>query len=773
MHADEELMEQLMASFREELAERLAAINADLLALEQQPKGEEREQTIQELFRHVHSLKGAARAVALHPIEELAHGIEEAFGATRRGEAELTAELFDLFYRGFDLISAAMANVSAGEKVDKDLDIAEYLGKLGASWQKSPPPPQPDLPATEQAPSIWVQEQGVRAQEADSIPPYEAPPQEHPVAPGAAPSSWSGDTIRVATARLDGLMAQTGELLVSQMQIAQQAREIEQQYATIAGWQREWQQVRNNIFRALQWSADGASSQLREFLEQNEDQLRNLMTWFEEYTERTADNLARLALVVDELQEGVKQARMLPLASLIGTFRRMVRDLAREQGKEVALETYGADTEMDKHVLEQVKDPLMHLLRNCIDHGIEQPAARERAGKPRQGTINLSAERHGNLILIQVADDGAGIDAQVVREAAVRRGILQADEAAEMSDDAIMSLIFLPGLTTLRVITEVSGRGIGLDVVRKNVESLQGSIEIKSEVGKGSAFILTLPLTLVSTHCLLMRVAGQTFAVPLAAVGQLVPVTQDAIVSVEGGQAIHYEGEPLSLVHLTDVLNLPPREPLFASEEEELPAAILEAGGQRIAFLVEKLVGHQELVVKSLGKQLARVPNIAGAAVLGTGEVVHVLNVADLVKSARSKASQRLPARERKEETERRKVILVIDDSITTRTLEKNILTTAGYEVRLATNGEEALAVLAENPCDLIVSDIDMPRIDGFEFTRMVKGDERYQDIPLILVTSLGNDEDKAKGIAAGADAYIAKSTFDQDDLLETIEQLV
>jgi two-component system chemotaxis sensor kinase CheA len=283
----------------------------------------------------------------------------------------------------------------------------------------------------------------------------------------------------------------------------------------------------------------------------------------------------------------------------------------------------------------------------------------------------------------------------------------------------------------------------------------------------------TLPFTLASTRCLLVCAGEQTLAIPLAAVERMVAVGAEDVFSVAGKEAIRYQGQPLALARLADILRLEKRGPAF-NGQGKAPAVILSAGGQRIAFLVDELRGEEELLVKSLGRQLSRVPNIAGATILGSGRVILILNAADLIKSAQQAAASVAPAvAVEQKETPARPTILIVDDSITTRTLEKNILTTAGYDVRLAYDGQEAIAALTEGPCDLVVADVDMPRMDGFELTRRLKEDERYRDLPVILVTSLGSAEHKARGIAVGADAYIVKSSFDQDNLLETIRQLI
>jgi two-component system chemotaxis sensor kinase CheA len=763
MSLDEELMKQLMASFREEFAERLAAISAGLLSLEQEPEPAQKGAVLEELFRHVHSLKGAARAVNLKPIEELAHGMEDVFGAAKRESIQLTASLFDLLYQGLDLVGATMASLDAGRGVDAALDLPGYLVRLAAGWRgqpiqppqielaaAQPPSPPPQLPS----PTTWGKKEGEEGGRAERAEP-----------------AWSGETIRVPTTRLDDLMNQAGELLVTRLRIAQQVEELQYFASRVVRWQRDWQHVRSSATSFLQQS-DGQGAQVLAFLEANEAQLRFLVDWLGKHARRVSEDVTRLSLVTDQLQEGVRRARMLPLATLVANFRRMIRDLAHEKGVEVALEVQGADTEMDKHILEQIKDPLMHLLRNCIDHGIEPPAERRARGKPLQGKIILRAERRGNVLVVEVSDDGTGIDTAAVREAALRRGLVSAEDAAEMSEEEVNALAFAPGVSTSSVITAVSGRGVGLDVVRRGVEALQGRVEVTSQGGQGCTFSLSLPFTLVSTHCLVVRAADQVYAVPLASVERLVAVRPRDLAQVEGNAAIHYQGHPLALVRLADILRRPDRGRPF-SGEERWPALILASGGQHIAFLVEELLGEQDLVVKSLGRQLARVPNVAGATILGTGQVVLILNVADLVKSAQQTVGPALSLAEGEAASETRKTILIVDDSITTRTLEKNILTTAGYDVRLALDGQEALAALAEVRCDLVVADIAMPRMDGFDLTMRLKKDERYQQIPVILVTSLDSSEDKARGIAVGADAYIVKSTFEQDVLLETIRQLI
>jgi two-component system chemotaxis sensor kinase CheA len=484
-----------------------------------------------------------------------------------------------------------------------------------------------------------------------------------------------------------------------------------------------------------------------------------------------ANDTMRMSLIINELQEEIKRVRMLPLRTITATFGRMVRDLAREQGKQINLTIFGGETELDKRVLEQIKDPLIHLLRNAIDHGLEKPEFRRQAGKASEGQIILAASQQGHNIVITVSDDGGGLDLEAIRLAAVRRGLRSLAEAEKLSDTEVADLIFDSGLSTSKIITDISGRGVGLDVVRQNIEALHGILDVTSVPGQGTTFTLTLPLTLASSHGLLVRSGEQIFALPLTTVERMLQVSRNEVAQVSGKEAITYQGKPIALARLADLLELPLCDP----DSDRVTIVIIAVAEKRLGLIVDDLVGEQEIVIKNMGKQLAKVSGLAGATVLGSGQVILVLHAADLVKlAARPRIQISNTAGPESGRPAERKTILVVDDSITTRTLEKNILEAAGYQVRLATDGDEALAALVTDGLPhLIVSDIAMPRLDGFELTYRIKRDSRYADIPVILVTSLDSPAHKARGIEVGADAYIVKSRFDQGSLLETIEQLI
>jgi two-component system chemotaxis sensor kinase CheA len=463
------------------------------------------------------------------------------------------------------------------------------------------------------------------------------------------------------------------------------------------------------------------------------------------------------------------QLRMLPVSTIFSTFPRAVHDLARDFGKEVELIIEGADTELDKKVLEEINDPLIHIMRNAMDHGIESPEARVEAGKPRVGTIRMAARQEGDHIVIEVSDDGAGIDPDRVRMAAVRKGYISENEAVAMSDREATYLIFESGFSTAQIITEISGRGVGMDVVRQFVvERLKGSLDVHSELGKGSTFRLTIPLTLAIIRALLMRVGDRTFAIPTASIEETLRVAPQEVLKAEGHQVIRRQRRTVPLVRLGDILGVE-----HVPSGGKIPIATIGFSGHRMGFIVDSFVGEQQIVIKTLGSHLKRVENVAGVTVLGAGEVVVILNVPDLMDNARSRSGLRV--REgRVEKRKGPKRILICEDSFTTRELERSIFEAAGYDVEVAMDGAQGLAKLRQGlKADAVVTDVQMPNMTGFELTKAIKTDTALMHTPVIIVTSLERDEEKSEGIDAGADAYITKSVFNQDTLLETVERLI
>ena len=767
----EAMRRELMAIFQTELDEHLSHLSQEALALEQDGDPVQRLERINTVFRAAHSLKGAARAVNLNDISQLAHRLEDTLGAIRKGDLTLRPEHADLILAAVDAIKAAMEGHLNGSPLTE--------AQLETLFSAPPAPPAAPVssPAVAHAPPVAVSKVEVPPPAPlVSIPPVPteatAPPQADE-APTVLRQTGVQDTVRVATAKLDGLMDALGELLVVRMRtdrVVEQAQTVEQQ---MRDWQKKWRRVRPGYQR---WQKRGGPPSetewavMADFFARHESDLNALHFELSALRAQLTQDRNHLQLVTDDLQNGIRSTRMLPMTTLFNQFPRMVRDLARERGKDILLQLDGGDTEIDRQVLELSKDPLTHLLRNAVDHGIETPSQRTAFGKPPQGLIRLSAEPRGNHLVIEVADDGRGIDLDAVRRAALHRGLVGVQEAAALNEEAILNLIFHAGLSTAPQVSDLSGRGVGLDVVRTNLEQLRGLARIVNRPGQGVTFSLLLPLTLATSQVLLVETGGQTVALPATNVERILRIPAQRIGQVDGQPVIHVEGRSLPLLSLARLLRWPVLEAPVASEDR-LPVVVVSVLDKRLALRVDDFLATQEVVIKPLGRQLQRVRNVAGVTLLGDGRLIPVLNVADLIKAIQHEpaAAPLLVAA-----TEPRRIV-VADDSITTRTLEKNILENAGYEVRAFADGQEVWDWLRRDDHrlpDAIVSDINMPRMDGFALAAAVKSDPRFSQLPVVLVTSLDSPEDRLQGMEAGADAYMVKSLFDQRELLAVIDQL-
>ncbi|MBN1486523.1 MAG: hybrid sensor histidine kinase/response regulator, partial [Anaerolineae bacterium] len=705
--------ERLLNSFRAELKEHIQTMTDGLLALEQQTvSDDERQAVLNNVFRAAHSLKGAARSVGTTTIEQLAHTLEDILDAMRQDSMELSAELFNTCYRALDVIQVVQAAYEGGsitppsEALQVLLELQKFSTKstsaaVAASQPVSPQttagPEQsgPDVPSPDPLPEVAPAKKEDEHSESG-----------HLVIPG---NPALEETIRIRVSKLDSLMGQLSELMVAKIRAEQRLIELRQLEQSMALWQKDWLAVRGAYSQVVRHNGRGLAAhendidRLVEYLGSSQEQLRDMNVYVSGLAREYANDTMHMSLVIDELEEEIKRVRMLPLNTITATFGRMVRDLAQRSGKEAILRIIGGETELDKRVLEQIKDPLIHLLRNAVDHGLETPEQRESKGKPRRGTISLQAEQLANDIVITVADDGSGLDFSAIRQAVIRHN----PAIQIMSDADLKAMIFNEGISTSERVTDISGRGVGLDIVRRNIDALQGRIDVDSQPGAGVKFILKIPLTLSSSHGLLIQVAGERFAVPLNNIERIMEIGWDSITKLGGFDTIVYNEQTIPLTRMSNILELQPPEG-EPPETGSLAVIVLASAERRMAFVVDSLVGEQEIVIKRLGNQLSRVAGIAGATIMGDGQIVLILNVSDLIKMA-LRAKQQVvtePVRRNKETDVTPEAssqssirvsphILIVDDSITTRTLEKNILEAAGYRVRLATDGQEAWEVIA------------------------------------------------------------------------------
>lgn len=604
------------------------------------------------------------------------------------------------------------------------------------------------------------------------------------------------ESVRVETRHLDSLMTQAGELTVTKIRINHRLAEIEE----IANLCEEFSRIRPHSSKMI---AKTESAQTPFFpvaaslfspppnsdLALKKDSSQTTENFFNQLgilvnklRNSLYEDFQRLEVVSDELSDGIRTLRLLPLVTIFNLFPRMVRDLAKQQGKEINFIIEGGDTKADKRIIEEMKDPLMHMIRNCVDHGIETVEERCRLGKPPEGTILLRAQQTTTNVVIEVIDDGRGLDIEKIKQTALKRHVCREEELATMTPSQVQSLIFTPGFSTRTFVTEVSGRGVGLDVVRTNVEHLKGNLQVESKFGIGCTIRMLLPTTLATAHVLIVAVDNISYAIPVEYVMMARLITQEDIFPIEGQDTILVDSQPISVTHLADLLEINHRQgwvtlPLqqTTNNSQHLPCIIIKVGDASLGLIVDELLDEQDVMLKPQGKLLKRVRNVSGATILGTGEVCMVLNPQDLIKSVRKEAVSKVAKRSIKSVTsaERKQVILLVEDSIAIRTQEKRILEGAGYEVVTAVDGMDALTKLKSRSYDAIVSDIQMPNLDGLSLAAKIRQNKEYSELPIILVTSLASDEDKKRGAEAGANAYITKGTFNQQVLLDTLRRLV
>lgn len=752
-----------VAKFREEADEHLAKLNEGIIELEERPDDAE---LLDELFRVAHTLKGASRMVGILDVSEISHRLEDMLAAMRAGRLKAGDDVTDAVFEALDAIVFLSDAAVRDEAVEFDVEgLCERLAQIaargeeeeprkkkpatgeGKTRKKTPPTEQPEVtPSGSQDAKVTAQ---VAARPAE-------------VKTGAA-------TIRVKTDQVDKLLNLVGEMVIAQIKAEERLTEVKGLVDMAGKTCDVWHELRPGLAEIAQ--AAGPSG----------DELGTHVTVIDEATERMrqgvktvagayADDTTRVSTVVRDLQEEGMQMRMLPVSTVFDGFPRAVRDMAKQYGKKIKLQVAGADTLLDKKVLEEINDPLIHIIRNSVDHGIESPDERKAAGKPVEGTIEMAAAHEGDHIVITVGDDGRGIDPANVRAAAIHRGVLAEAEAEALTDRQAMFLVFETGFSTSPILTEMSGRGVGLDVAKKFVvEKLKGSVNLESQVGAGTKVILTVPLTLAIIRALMVRTSDQTFALPTTSVEQTLAITVDDISKIQDRQAVRLRRRTIPIVHLDELLGLP-QAPL--REDGKMCVAVLGVSGQRIGLVVDELAGEQQIVIKSLGSHLKRVQNVAGATILGAGEIVVILHVPDLMTAARSVGAVKRKAAPAPEVARAAGRILIVEDSFTTRELERSIFEASGYEVEVALDGMDALAKLESASFDAVITDVQMPRMGGFELTAKLKSDERFASLPVVIVTSLEREEEKRKGIEVGADAYVTKSVFNQDSLLEIVERL-
>jgi two-component system chemotaxis sensor kinase CheA len=778
--------QEILQDFLVESFELIEQLDQDLVELESRPDDLE---LLNGIFRVAHTIKGASSFLNFDVLTHLTHHMEDVLNKARHGELLIDADTMDVILESIDLMKSLLG-IIRDTSADAGLDVAACVKRLDKISNGTGNVPSEDVAkeeVVEEAPKEVVEEAAPeedlnydemsddeveaeierllnQRQEEDkakreakiaagkAVPAPPPSPDEEPSKPkkevkktvvakpaksserkadtkAAAPAQRAPaaveQTIRVDVKRLDHLMNLIGELVLAKNRLIKINDDVEERY-------------------------EG-----------------------EEFLEELNQVVSIVSLVTTDLQIAVMKTRMLPIGKVFNKFPRMIRDLTRELNKKIELQIFGEDTELDKSIVEEIGDPLVHIIRNSCDHGVELPEERVALGKSETGVITLKAYNEGNHIVIQIDDDGKGLDPNILKNKSLEKGLITEKEADTMSDKEAFGLIFKPGFSTAAVVTNVSGRGVGMDVVKTNIEKVNGIIDIDSELGVGTSLKLKIPLTLAIIQALLVGVQEEHYAIPLASVLETVRISKDEIYTVENRSVMRLRNEVLSLVHICDIFEV---ERILDSSEHAY-VVVLGLGSNKIGLIVDSLVGQEEIVIKSLGDYLKGIEGIAGATIRGDGGVTLIVDVAALMQMAKDVKSTAL-AEQTSGGTSKEKTkasdysVMIVDDSKTDRLIMRKALEPLGVTLVEAADGLEALNILKqeEQSFDAMLIDIEMPRMDGYSLATEIKKYNRYKSLPLIAVTSRTSRTDRMRGVESGMVEYITKP-YSSDYLSSVVQR--
>ncbi|EPE3794005.1 hybrid sensor histidine kinase/response regulator [Campylobacter lari] len=747
-------IQEILEDFLVEAFELVEQIDHDLVELEANPEDLE---LLNRIFRVAHTVKGSSSFLNFDVLTKLTHHMEDVLNKARHNELKITPEVMDVVLESIDMMKTLLNSIrDNGNDTAIGLDIAPICTRLTAISEgeslESVTPAKTEEPKEEikeepkaEEPEVDVnklsddeveaeierllkvrkaEDQARRAekkktQEANLAPSKPAAQAQNTTAEKKVPAAGGGSsganmdqTIRVEVKRLDHLMNLIGELVLGKNRLLKIYDDVEERY-------------------------DG-----------------------EKFLEELNQVVSQLSIVTTDIQLAVMKTRMQPIAKVFNKFPRVVRDLGRELGKQMELEISGEETELDKSIVEEIGDPIMHMIRNSCDHGIEDPATRVANGKPEKGTVNLKAYNEGNHIVVEIADDGKGLDADALKSKAIEKNLITEREADQMSDKEAFALIFKPGFSTAAKITNVSGRGVGMDVVKTNIEKLNGVIEIDSELGKGTVMKLKIPLTLAIIQSLLVGTQEEFYAIPLASVLETVRVPIDDIYTIEGKNVLRLRDEVLSLVRLSDVFGVKQ----VLENTDQTYVVVIGVAESKLGIIVDTLVGQEEIVIKSMGEYLQNIQGIAGATIRGDGRVTLIIDVAammDIAKEIKVDIKAQIEAQAKKVVKEKPSdyTVLIVDDSKMDRNIMQKSLEPLGVSIIEATNGVEALNTIksGEHDIDAVLIDIEMPRMDGYTLAGEIRKYSKYKNLPLVAVTSRTSKSDRLRGVEVGMTEYITK----------------
>lgn len=767
MNPDEMRDASLLELFQLEIRTQVQVLNNGLLALEHDPTSAAQ---LEACMRAAHSLKGAARIVDLHPAVRIAHAMEDCLVAAQEGRLRLQADDIDALLLGTDLLQrVATPGAELGGEID---DLVVRLSNACAA-PKAPATPavsasafalaRPPRPSDFLPPIVRIE---------DTPTPTSAPTPTSPAPPTARRSSDQGifegeRVLRVTADTLNKLLGLSSETLVESHWVGPFGASMLRLRRLQAGAAQALDGVRGALAgQHVDARVQAALDDAQRIVEQCQQELTQRTNEVDEFG-------WRMSHLAQRLYDTALACRMRPFADGVGGMPRMVRDLGRSLGKQVRLEIEGDSTQVDRDILEKLDAPLMHLLRNAVDHGIEMPMDRLDAGKPPEGLIKLSARHSAGMLVVELSDDGAGISLDRLRGEVVQRKLTTADTAARLSEAELLEFLFLSGFSTRGEVTEISGRGVGLDVVQTMVRQLRGAVRIHQTSGQGTRFVLEMPLSLSVVRSLLVEVQGAIYAFPLAYVSHALQVRREDIEQLEGHQHFRFMDRQVGLVSARQILR--GGEPAPATES--VAVVVVGDHDKRYGIAVDRYVGERTLVVQPLDPRLGKVQDVMAGALMDDGTPLLILDVEDMLLSVQKLIEAgrltRVDGAGQVAQTRRRKRVLVVDDSLTVRELERKLLVNRGFEVAVAVDGMDGWNMLRSEDFDLVVTDVDMPRMDGIELVSRIKADAKLQGVPVMVVSYKDREEDRRRGLDAGADYYLAKGSFHDDALLDAVEDLI
>ncbi|MEE9418980.1 MAG: hybrid sensor histidine kinase/response regulator [Desulfatiglandaceae bacterium] len=759
--------------FRTEVETYVAILNDGLLALENDPSATDK---LEPLMRAAHSIKGGARIVELDPAVKVAHAMEDCFVAAQKGQVSLGSDQIDILLKGVDIltqISAAPGEAIQDWLTQHKTEIDQVNTSLSAiltgesskpeppkavsQAPEQPPPPPPSVRPSSDPALVPLDDKEERAvsEKIGEAKPYHTEIED------------KDRMVRVTAGKIERLMGQAGEVVVS-------SRWLPPFSSSLLDLKKNHIEMLN----ILEGLRDGLEQKKED--KHIQELLLNAREKAKECSLNLADRLNELemftstsATLSDRLYHEVIGVRMRPFADGVGGLPRMVRDLAKEMGKKVRFDIVGKSTEVDRDILEKLDAPLNHLLRNAVDHGIEPPEERIAAGKPETGTLRLEAMHRSGMLMITVADDGRGIDLDQLRQKILRKEIATADMVDKLTEHELMDFLFLPSFSTADNVTEISGRGVGLDVVHNVVHEVGGVVRAVSKPGEGLSFHLELPLTLSVVRTFLVEIAGEPYAFPLARIDRCLVLSHDDIQTVEDRQYFQFDNDNISLVNVHDVLGT--KEP--EHQENQFHVVVVSDRLNSYGLLVDKFLGEYDLVVRPLDPRLGKVPDISALAVMLDGSPVLIFDVEDLVRSIDNlltgRRLRKVSIPTGRIEAKEQKSVLVVDDSITVREMERKLLENKGYRVEIAVDGLDGWNAVRTSDFDLVVSDVDMPRMNGIELITNIKNHSTLKSLPVIIISYKDREEDRLGGLQAGANYYLTKSSFQDDSFINAVVDLI